>query len=286
MRRTKRGTGSAASAALAIATGTRGGAGAAAAAAALMIVVGASLIGIGSAAAQVPPTPTEIAAYQGLHAAAQRGDATEIRRLAGGTTAAPPSTSRPTPGTPSTPARGPSPSAAALDARDANGRTPLHVAAFARQRDAIRALLAAGADSAALDNDRYDAVTIASVADDEETLRTLLAAGASAKLVTSRYDGTALIAAAHLGHDGVVRQLIAAGAPLDHVNNLGWTALIEAVVLGDGGPRHQACVDALLAAGADRSIGDRSRRTPLQLAQERGYTSIVTLLERPAPPRR
>ena len=48
--------------------------------------------------------------------------------------------------------------------------------------------------------------------------------GASAKLVTSRYDGTALIAAAHLGHDGVVRQLIAAGAPLDHVNNLHWTA--------------------------------------------------------------
>ena len=53
-------------------------------------------------------------------------------------------------------------------------------------------------------------------------------AGASAKLTTSRYDGTALIAAAHLGHDGVVRQLIAAGAPLDHVNNLHWTAVIEA----------------------------------------------------------
>ena len=35
-----------------------------------------------------------------------------------------------------------------------------------------------------------------------------------------------------LGHDGVVRQLIAAGAPLDHVNNLHWTALIESIVLG------------------------------------------------------
>ena len=74
--------------------------------------------------------------------------------------------------------------------------------------------------------------------------------GASAKLTTSRYDGTALIAAAHLGHDGVVRQLIAAGAPLDHVNNLHWTALIEAIVLGDGGRRHQAVVQALLKAGA------------------------------------
>ena len=57
-------------------------------------------------------------------------------------------------------------------------------------------------------------------------------------LVTSPYDGTALIAAAHLGHAGVVKKLIAAGAPLDHVNNLGWTAMIEVVVLGDGGADH------------------------------------------------
>ena len=99
------------------------------------------------------------------------------------------------------------------------------MATFARQREAIRRLAAAGADLGALENDRYDAVTIAAVADDEETLRVLLALGASARLVTSRYDGTALIAAAHLGHDGVVRQLIAAGAPLDHVNNLHWTAV-------------------------------------------------------------
>ena len=103
----------------------------------------------------------------------------------------------------------------------------------------------------------------------------LLAGGASAKLVTSRYDGTALIAAAHLGHDGVVRQLIAAGAPLDHVNNLHWTALIEAVVLGDGRARHQAVVAALLAAGANTSLADRDGKTPLQLAKSRGYTEIV-----------
>jgi uncharacterized protein len=251
----------------------------------LAIGVGAALSGVGTASAQVPPTPTEIAAYQGLHAAAQRGDATEIERLTGGTNAVRPSSNRPPPGTPSQPVRDVNPNATVLEARDGNGRTPLHVATFARQRDAIRALLAAGANSAAFDNDRYDAVTIASVADDEETLRTLLTAGASAKLTTSRYDGTALIAAAHLGHDGVVRQLIAAGAPLDHINNLGWTALIEAVVLGNGGPRHQACVDALLAAGADRSIGDRSKRTPLQLARDRGYTAIIGLLERPAPRR-
>ncbi|MFZ2652328.1 MAG: ankyrin repeat domain-containing protein, partial [Burkholderiaceae bacterium] len=157
--------------------------------------------------------------------------------------------------------------------------TPLHVATFARQREAIRLLVQAGAELGAFENDRYDAVTIAAVADDEETLALLLSLGASAKLVTSRYDGTALIAAAHLGHDGVVRQLIKAGAPLDHVNNLHWTAVIEAVVLGDGGPRHQSTLRALVNAGANLELTDRSGQTPLQLARARGYTAMQGILE-------
>jgi uncharacterized protein len=202
--------------------------------------------------AQVPPTATESAAYQGLHAAAHRGDLAAIQRLAVST--------------------------AALEARDSAGRTPLHVATFARQDRAVQALLKAGADHAALEQGRYDALTIAAVADDEETLRVLLAGGASAGLTTSRYDGTALIAAAHLGHDGVVRQLIKAYAPLDHVNNLHWTALIEAIVLGDGGVRHQATLKALLDAGASTKLTDRSGATPVQLAQARGYTAMVQLL--------
>nr|MBP8102252.1 ankyrin repeat domain-containing protein [Burkholderiaceae bacterium] len=103
--------------------------------------------------------------------------------------------------------------------------------------------------------------------------------GASARLVTSRYDGTALIAAAHLGHDGVVRQLIAAGAPLDHVNNLHWTALIEAVVLGDGGARHQRVVKALLDAGANIALTDAQGRTARDLAQARGYAAMVKSIE-------
>ena len=202
--------------------------------------------------AQVLPTASEAAAYQGLHAAAHRGDLAAIARLA----------TQP----------------AALQARDSAGRTPLHVATFARQHQAVHALMQAGADHAALEQGRYDAVTIAAVADDEETLRVLLALGASAKLTTSRYDGTALIAAAHLGHDGVVRQLIKAGAPLDHVNNLHWTAVIEAIVLGDGGARHQATLKALLDAGASTQLSDRSGATPLQLARARGYGVMVQML--------
>jgi ankyrin repeat protein len=90
------------------------------------------------------------------------------------------------------------------------------------------------------------------------TLEAALKLGNRATNVTSRYDGTALIAAAHLGHVEVVRILVKAGAPLDHVNNLGWTALIESIVLGDGGARHTATLDALVAARRERE----HRRSP------------------------
>jgi ankyrin repeat protein len=204
--------------------------------------------------AQTAPTAIELASYSGLHAAAAQGDIDTIQGLAR--------------------------AGADLNARDGNGRTAIHVAAFRGYGAAATALMAAGADPSLLDAQRYDAVTVAAVRDDVPTLRALLAAGASAKLITSIYDGTALIAAAHLGHDGVVGELVRAGAPLDHVNNLGWTALIEAVILGDGGPRHVETVRTLVAAGADTRIADRNRTTPLQHARQRGYLQIVELLQK------
>ena len=221
---------------------------------ALAAACGLAAVTAGPATAQVAPGAAEAATYKGLHAAAHKGDVVQIEKLAA--------------------------TKAELNARDSNGRTPLHVATFARQRDAVRALAKAGAGLNLLDKDRYDGVTIASVADDEETLRLLLSLGASAKQTTSRYEGTALIAAAHLGHDGVVRQLIAAGAPLDHVNNLHWTAVIEAIVLGNGGPRHQATLQALTAAGANLQLADRQGNTPLQLAKSRNFGEMVKLLEK------
>ena len=205
------------------------------------------------ARAQTPPGAAEVAAYSGLHKAAHDGDVPAIRQLlADGTD---------------------------VQARDGNGRTPAHVSAFASHEAALAALVKGGADVNALDGDFYDMVTIAAVADDVAMLKAALAAGNDPGLTTSRYDGTALIAAAHLGHAEVVKTLIDAGAPLDHVNNLGWTALIEAVILGDGGPRHQQTVRHLVAAGADEAVPDRQGVTPLDHAGARGYAEIIAILQ-------
>jgi uncharacterized protein len=202
--------------------------------------------------AQTPPAAARIDAYTGLHRAAHDADAVAIRSLIAG--------------------------GADTEETDPDGRTPLIVAAFASQDGAFAALAEGGADVNAQDPVGYDAVTIAAVADDPDLMSLALSLGNRPGNIHTNWNGTALIAAAHLGHAEVVRRLIAAGSPLDHVNNLGWTALIEAVVLGDGGPDHQATVRALVDAGADAGIADRDGRTPLQLAEDRGYDAIAVII--------
>lgn len=218
------------------------------------LVIAAALIAGSAASAQIAPGPSDVAAYKGLHAAAATGDAPAIERLVK--------------------------DGAALEARDSGGRTPLHVAVHLKKADAARTLLRLGTDANALDAQAYDIVTIASVADDVAMLKLSLEGGCKATNITSPYRGTALIAAAHLGHDEVVRMLIAAKAPLDHVNNLGWTALIESIVLGNGGARHTATLKALVDAGAGVNIADRDGATPLTLAKRRGYAEMAAILEK------
>lgn len=207
------------------------------------------------ASAQTPPSQSEIEDYKGLHAAAYRGNVASILELI---------------------AAGADP-----ETRDNAGRTPLHVAAFASQEGTVRALAEAGANLNALEHQAYDVVTIAAVANDLDMVNLALSLGASAGNVTSPYEGTALIAAAHLGHHQMVKRLILGGAPLDHVNNLHWTALVEAVVLGDGGPNHVETVRALVEAGADKGIADRQGISPLEHSRARGYSEMTAILEAP-----
>ena len=119
-------------------------------------VIGALLIGmVASAAAQVPPSAAELAAYRGLDAAAARGDVAEIeKRIAAGEP---------------------------KDATDARGRTALHVAAFQRQHAAARTLLRLGADANSQEIDRYDIITIAAVANDVPMLKLAIEGGGNPK---------------------------------------------------------------------------------------------------------
>ncbi|MDI1266893.1 MAG: ankyrin repeat domain-containing protein [bacterium] len=206
------------------------------------------------ASAQIAPSESELRAYGGLHAAAARGDVADIeKRVAAGEN---------------------------KEAVDARRRTPLHVAAYQKQYEAARALIRLGADPNRLEIDRYDIITIAAVANDVPMLKIAIEGGGNPKAVTSIYDGTALIAAAHLGHAEVVRTLISAKAPLDHVNNLQWTALIESIVLGDGGKNHTDTLRALVEAGANVNLADGKGATPLALAKARGYRDMVAILEK------
>jgi hypothetical protein len=205
------------------------------------------------AVAQIPPSAAEVAGYRGLHAAAAEGNSAEIAELIA--------------------------AGDKVDAVDGHRRTALHVAAHFGHQAAAQALLRGGANPNALDAQQYDIVTIAAVNNDVPMLKLALAGGCNPKAITSPYRGTALIAAAHLGHAEVVRVLIAAGAPLDHVNNLGWTALIESIVLGNGGRTHTDTLDALVKAGANVNLADRAGATPLTLAKARRYAEMARILE-------
>lgn len=96
--------------------------------------------------------------------------------------------------------------------------------------------------------------------------------------IRNRFGGLSPIPASERGHIDYVRRVVLTGVDLNHVNDLGWTALLEAVILGDGGPNHQEVVQILLAAGADRDIADRAGVTALQHAEQRGQNEVARLL--------
>jgi uncharacterized protein len=203
--------------------------------------------------AQVAPTAGELNAYTGLHAATAKGDIASIgAHVSAGHR---------------------------VDTQDSHGRTPLMVAAYLGKHAAAQTLLRLRANPNVLDSQKYDVITIAAVRNDPEMLKLALAAGGNPAAITSPYEGTALIAAAHLGHAEIVKLLIAAGAPLNHVNNLGWTALLEAVILGNGGREHTATVAALVQAGAKLNLADRQGLTPLAHARAKGYAEMIRILE-------
>jgi ankyrin repeat protein len=163
--------------------------------------------------------------------------------------------------------------AAGVNARDAQGHTPLMLAAGFGSADAVRTTMAGGADVNAASHAGLTALHLA--ADNPEKTRLLLDAGADAN-ATSQLGRTPLMAAASVNRGGdVVRLLIAAGAHVNAADNVGVTPLISAA-----NADNREAADILLARGADPHAQARTGHpsTALMGAAVNGNLALVRAL--------
>ena len=160
---------------------------------------------------------------------------------------------------------------------NSSGFTPLIAAAYQNHVEAAKVLIDAGADVNVQDNTQQSAYLISTSEGFLELLQLTLAAGADVHSLDS-YNGTGLIRAADRGHVEIIEELLKTDIDVDHVNRLGWTALLEAIILGDGGPRHTEVVRLLVEAGADSNLADSTGVTPLEHARQRGFEEMVMIL--------
>ena len=164
-----------------------------------------------------------------------------------------------------------------LETRDPRGRTPLLLAVTEDRLAVARLLVDLGANPDAFDDQHDTPWLVTGVTGSVDMLEVLLPAGPDLK-IRNRFGGTSLIPASERGHVAYVRRVVRTDIEINHVNNLGWTALLEAVILGDGSRRYQQIVSTLLDAGADPKIADRQGVTALQHAEQRGQRAVARIL--------
>ncbi|GGE83663.1 ankyrin repeat protein [Priestia taiwanensis] len=167
-----------------------------------------------------------------------------------------------------------------VDVQDTNGQTPLMVATYKNDIETATLLIAAGANVNIQDDLKNTPFLYAGAEGYLEILKMTIAAGADTT-ITNRYGGTALIPAAEHGYVDVIQELLTMTTiDVNHVNNLGWTALMEAVILNDGKEKQQQVIQMLIDHGADVNIPDNEHVTPLQHAKAKGYKEIERILLR------
>ena len=163
--------------------------------------------------------------------------------------------------------------------RDPQLDGPLRAAARANRVDEARELIERGASVNAKDARGLSAYLYATseVGPEPALLELLLDKGADVRSLDGQ-DSTGLIRAAQRGYAELVGPLIDAGAELDHVNSLSWTALTAAIVLGDGSEPYLETVKLLLDAGADPTIPDQHGTKPVVHAELLGQSDVVEVL--------
>ncbi|WP_326644956.1 ankyrin repeat domain-containing protein [Streptosporangium sp. NBC_01755] len=164
-----------------------------------------------------------------------------------------------------------------IEARDPQRRTALLLAAAADHVEVARVLVAAGADPNALDFQHDTPWLVTGVTGGVAMLHALLPAKPDLT-IRNRYGGVSLIPACERGHVDYVREVLKTGINVNHVNDLGWTGLLEAVILGDGSAPYQEIVGLLIAGGADVNLADKEGTTPLQHALDSGQSEIAVIL--------
>ena len=168
---------------------------------------------------------------------------------------------------------------AGVNTQDKNGRSLLLIATVNKQTEMAKLLVHFKAD-VNLQDDRLDSAFLYAGASGQTDLVKLFLGSGARFDVFNRYNGTALIPACERGHVETVMVLAGTkGFPVDHVNRLVWTALLEAVILGDGSLKYQKIVQILKNHGARLDIPDKEGKTALQHAEEKGFRAIAFILK-------
>jgi len=164
------------------------------------------------------------------------------------------------------------------NAQDSNNRTALMIATYNQDVEAAKLLIDAGADVNIQDDMQNTPFLYAGAEGYLDLLKLTIQAGADPTIV-NRYGGTALIPASEHGHMEVIEELLTTtNIDVNHVNHLGWTALMEAIILNNGNPTQQTVIQMLIDHGADVNIPDQNNVTPLQHAKQRGFKEIEKIL--------
>lgn len=166
-----------------------------------------------------------------------------------------------------------------VNTRDKKGRSLLLTATIEKQVEMAKLLVSYKAD-VNLQDDQLDSAFLYAGANGQTELVMLYLENGFRFDVFNRYNGTALIPACERGHVETVKVLAKTkGFPINHVNKLGWTALMEAVILGNGAQKYQEIVQILKDNGADITIPDHAGKTPLQHAESLGFKEIAMILK-------
>lgn len=169
-----------------------------------------------------------------------------------------------------------------IDAQDPDGRTPLMIAVQKNNLDLATLLMEKGADLNIRDNTMLSPWLCAGANGFHKILEKALEFSPDIKS-TNRFGGTVLLPSSEKGYLKTVEVGIKAGVPVNHVNDLGWSALQEAVILGNESFLYCDIVRKLMENGALPHEKDNDGNSPIEIAKKRGNEKILSILEQCEP---